>query len=40
MAKHKIAWTVAAIVGVLYLFHMWNSHGTGKSTLAGLGINR
>lgn len=40
MAKHKLAWTVAAVVGVLYLLHMWNNHGTGKQVLAGLGINR
>lgn len=36
----KIAWTVAVIVGALYLFHMWNTHGTFKSTLAGIGITR
>lgn len=40
MAKHKIAYTILVIVGALFLFHMWNSHGTGKQTLAGLGINR
>lgn len=40
MAKHKLAWTFAGVVGVLYLFHMWNNHGTGKQFLSGLGINR
>jgi hypothetical protein len=37
---HHIAWTVATLVGALYLFHMWSTHGTFKSTAAGLGINR
>lgn len=40
MKKHHIAFTVAAIVGAAYLFHMWNNHGTFKGALAGLGINR
>lgn len=40
MKKHHIAWTIAGLVGVLYILHMWNSHGTFKSTLSGIGINR
>jgi len=39
MAKHKLAWTIAAVVGVLYLAHMYTSHGTGKQTLSGLGLS-
>lgn len=38
-SKH-IAWFVAAVVGFFYLFHMWNSHGTFKQTLSGIGITR
>lgn len=34
------AWTIAAIVGFFYLFHMWNQHGTFKQTLSGIGISR
>ena len=40
MKKHHIAFTVAAIIGFVYVFHMWNAHGTFKSALSGLGINR
>jgi hypothetical protein len=29
-----------AIVGLLYSYHMWSMHGTGKQALSGLGINR
>lgn len=32
--------TLLVIVGALYLWHMYAMHGTGKSTLSGLGINR
>lgn len=37
--KH-LAWTVAALVGAFYLFHMWATHGTFKQTLSGIGISR
>jgi hypothetical protein len=38
--KHHLFATVAILVGALYVFHMWNTHGTFKQTLSGIGINR
>jgi hypothetical protein len=38
--KHHLAITVLILVGALYVFHMWNTHGTFKQTLSGIGINR
>jgi hypothetical protein len=38
--KHHILGTVLAVVGALFVFHMWKSHGTFSSSLSNLGINR
>ena len=34
------AFTLAAVIGALYVWHMYRSHGTGKTFLSGLGVNR
>ena len=38
--KHHVLGTLLLLVGLLYVFHMYSTHGTFKSGLAGLGINR
>jgi hypothetical protein len=38
-AKHWVI-TGFIVVGALYVWHMWSSHGSFKSAAAGLGINR
>lgn len=38
-AKHILG-TALLLVGALYVWHMYNQHGTFKSAMSGLGINR
>lgn len=37
--KFHIVTGALIIIGALYVWHMYNTHGTGKSALQGLGIN-
>ncbi len=37
---HHLLIATLIIVGGLYIFHMWYTHGTFKQTLSGVGINR
>ena len=38
-AKH---WLIVAliIIGTLYVFHMWNTHGSFSQFKSGIGVNR
>jgi hypothetical protein len=40
LKTHHVLGTLLVIIGALYVFHMWNTHGTFKGTLSGIGINR
>jgi hypothetical protein len=40
MKKHHIAYTILAVVGALYIFHMYKSHGTFSGALSGLGVSK